>query len=191
MKRSDLEHILRAAGAISGDHEIVVIGSQAILGSFPDAPEELLFSFEADVYPKNKPELAILIEGAIGEESLFHQTFKYYAQEVAPGLATLPEGWQDRLVPVSNANTGGTTGLCLEVHDLAISKYVAGREKDLDYTRALVEYGMVQKECLLERLEATHVDPDMKSLVKGRVDRDFNAVMSSEMMPPPDNRPKP
>ena len=75
MKRSDLEHILRAAGAISGDHEIVVIGSQAILGSFPDAPEELLFSCEADVYPKNKPELAILIEGAIGEESLFHQTF--------------------------------------------------------------------------------------------------------------------
>ena len=69
MKRSDLEHILRAAGAISGDNEIIVIGNQSILGSFPDAPAELLFSCEADVYPKNKPALAILIDGAIGEES--------------------------------------------------------------------------------------------------------------------------
>ena len=59
------------SGAISGDNEIVVIGSQSILGSFPDAPAELLFSCEADVYPKNKPTLAILIDGAIGEESDF------------------------------------------------------------------------------------------------------------------------
>ena len=191
MKRSDLEHILRAAGAISGDNEIIVIGSQSILGSFPDAPAELLFSCEADVYPKNKPALAILIDGAIGEESLFHQTFKYHAQEVAPETATLPEGWQDRLVPVLNENTGGTTGLCLEVHDLAISKYVAGREKDLEYTRVLAENSMVHKERLLERLDATHVDPDIKSLVRGRINRDFNAVMSNDMKPPPDNLPKP
>ena len=32
------------------------IGSQAILGSFPNAPEILLISMEADVYPKNRPE---------------------------------------------------------------------------------------------------------------------------------------
>ena len=191
MKRSDLEHILRAAGAISGDHEIVVIGSQAILGSFPEAPEELLFSCEADVYPKNKPALAILIDGAIGEGSLFHQTFKYYAQEVAPETATLPEGWQDRLVPVSNANTGGTTGLCLEVHDLAIFKYIPGREKDLEFTQSLVAHGMVVKHRLLERLDATNVDANIRSLVRGRINRDFNAVMSSDMKPPPDNLPKP
>ncbi|MGQ0752176.1 MAG: hypothetical protein ACT4PS_16750 [Betaproteobacteria bacterium] len=38
MKRSELEHLIRAAGRIAGDPEIVVIGSQAILGQFPDAP---------------------------------------------------------------------------------------------------------------------------------------------------------
>jgi hypothetical protein len=51
MKRSDLEHLIRAAGAIADDSDIVVIGSQSILGQFPDAPASLLVSAEADVYP--------------------------------------------------------------------------------------------------------------------------------------------
>jgi len=41
MKRSELEHLIRAAGRIAGDREIVVIGSQAVLGQFPDAPPVL------------------------------------------------------------------------------------------------------------------------------------------------------
>src|SRR5438105_3220169 len=56
MTREQLEHVIRAAAAISGDDEIVVVGSQAILGQFPAAPAELCVSIEADVYPKNKPE---------------------------------------------------------------------------------------------------------------------------------------
>jgi hypothetical protein len=39
--------VIRAAGAISGDSQIVVIGSQAILGQFPNAPPALLASMEA------------------------------------------------------------------------------------------------------------------------------------------------
>jgi hypothetical protein len=38
MTRSELEHLIRAAGAVADDPEIVVIGSQAVLGQFPDAP---------------------------------------------------------------------------------------------------------------------------------------------------------
>ncbi len=50
MKRIDLEHIIRAAAEIADDTEIIVIGSQAILGSFPNAPEILLISMEAGVH---------------------------------------------------------------------------------------------------------------------------------------------
>lgn len=57
MKRSQLEHIIRAASSITGDREIVILGSQAILGQFPDAPEGLLRSVEADVFPKNIHEI--------------------------------------------------------------------------------------------------------------------------------------
>lgn len=38
MTRLQLEHVIRAAGTIADDDDIVVIGSQAILGQFPAAP---------------------------------------------------------------------------------------------------------------------------------------------------------
>ncbi|MDA8348362.1 MAG: hypothetical protein M0038_06110, partial [Pseudomonadota bacterium] len=82
MKRSELEHIIRAAGAIANDREVIVIGSQSVLGQFPDAPTALLVSAEADVFPKNHPELADLIDGSIGEGSSFHELYGYYAQGV-------------------------------------------------------------------------------------------------------------
>src|SRR5271167_588182 len=121
MRRRDLEHIIRAAADIADDDEIIIIGSQAILGQYPDAPAELCVSVEADVYPKNKPERADLINGSIGEGSPFHETYGYYAQGVGETTAILPSGWRDRLVPVKNANTRGATGLCLEAHDLVLS----------------------------------------------------------------------
>ena len=49
MNRSQLEHVLRASGSISGCRELVVIGSQAILGAYPEAPAELLTSLEVDL----------------------------------------------------------------------------------------------------------------------------------------------
>ena len=107
MKRIDLEHIIRAAAEIADDTEIIVIGSQAILGSFPNAPEILLISMEADVYPKNHPERSDLIDGSIGELSPFHDEFGYYAQGVDETTAILPDGWKDRLVLVRNENTRG------------------------------------------------------------------------------------
>ena len=42
MRRHELEHLIRAAAAITNEYEIVVIGSQAILGAVPQAPEALL-----------------------------------------------------------------------------------------------------------------------------------------------------
>jgi hypothetical protein len=79
MNIKQLEHILRACGSIAGCREIIVIGSQALLASHPDAPEELLRSVEVDCYPLDDPAKADLIDGSIGELSPFHETFGYYA----------------------------------------------------------------------------------------------------------------
>jgi hypothetical protein len=54
----------------------------------PSAPEELLISNEADIYPRNHPERADVVDGSIGELSPFHQTFGYYAQGVGEHTAT-------------------------------------------------------------------------------------------------------
>jgi hypothetical protein len=127
---------------------------------------------ECDLYPRKRPELADKVDGAIGEASKFHERFGYYAQGVAPDTATLPRGWQRRLVRFENANTGGYAGLCLEVHDLAISKYVAGREKDFEFTRELARHGLTGRKILLARLAATKLDPAIARAVEGRIDRD-------------------
>lgn len=173
MKRSELEHLIRAAGSIADDTAIVVIGSQSILGQFPDAPPSLLVSAEADIFPLNRPELADLIDGSIGEGSPFHELYGYYAQGVDEKTATLPQGWRDRLVQISNANTRGVAGLCLEVHDLAVSKYVAGRERDREFTRELAKQRMTRRETLIARERETDLSAEMRKLVKARIDRDF------------------
>lgn len=77
MTRSDLEHLIRAAGTITGDSELIVIGSQAVLGQFPEASGLLTRSMEADMYPRSHPELADEVDGAIGEGSRFHETHGY------------------------------------------------------------------------------------------------------------------
>lgn len=175
MTRSELEHVIRAAGDVSRDSQIVVIGSQSILGSFAHPPPALVVSMEADVYPKNAPERADEIDGAIGEGSPFHEEFGYYAQGVGPETAILPRGWQRRLVSLKNPNTRGIEGLCLDPHDLAISKYVAGRQKDLAFTADLARHQLTRRAVLIERLRETSLAPRLAAIVRERIKRDFRA----------------
>jgi len=169
MQRSELEHLIRASGEIAGDNEIIIIGSQAILGQFPDAPTRLLASMEADIFPKNKPERADKVDGAIGEGSSFHELHGYYAQGVGEQTAVLPKDWRGRLVAVINENTNGVTGLCLEVHDLAISKIIAQRPKDVEFVQELVRHEMIQKRTMLRRLAQTELPRPIRRRVETRV----------------------
>jgi hypothetical protein len=152
MNRAALEHLIRAAAAITNRYEIVIVGSQSVLGAVPDAPHELLRSMEADMYPLDAPELADLIDGAIGEASPFQDRFGYYAQGVGPETAVLPSGWKDRLVKIQNANTDLKIGYCLEPHDLAASKLAAGRDKDWPFVRTMLDHGLVDAHTLTARI---------------------------------------
>lgn len=149
MKRRELEHLIRAAAAVTDQVEIVVVGSQSILGAVPDAPEVLLQSREADCYPLHRPDLADVIDGAIGELSPFDERFGYYAQGVGPDTSILPEGWESRLVKVQNENTDLKIGYCLEPHDLAASKLAAGRDKDWPFVEAMLRHKIVE-DCVVE-----------------------------------------
>ena len=170
MTRLNLEHIIRAAGTIADDRDIIVIGSQSVLGQFPDADPELLVSMEADVYPKNQPERSDLIDGSIGEGSPFDREFGYYAHGVDATTAILPKGWEERLVLVTGENTRNIRGWCLEAHDLAIAKLAAGRPKDLDFVRTLARGGYVKQRVLNQRLRETTLDPRIGARVKDLVE---------------------
>jgi hypothetical protein len=164
MKIYELEHIIRAAGAITGSKEIIVIGSQAILGFNPKPPAELLVSIEADVWPADDPLKADLIDGCIGEMSPFHDTFGYYAHGIGPETAKLPRSWRDRVCIVSNENTNGYSGLCIHPIDLAISKMYAGREKDLSYVKVLIQNLMVDIKALQQIAKNELNDSDSEIL---------------------------
>lgn len=170
MTRAQLEHLIRAAAAIANDLEIVVIGSQAVLGQFPEAPAEMLVSMEADVFPRHYPERADLIEGSIGELSPFHEQFGYYAEGVSPQTARLPAGWEGRLVAVP---VGAVRGLCLEIHDLVLSKWVAGREKDREFAQAAVRHRMVEPSTLQQRLATMELDPTQRTHIREAITASF------------------
>ncbi len=155
MKRADLEHILRACKGTTGETEFIVVGSQAILGKFPDAPRVLRESMEADVYPKLRPDLAPFLDGNLGELSLFHQTHGLWVDGVSTTTATLPAGWEARLVKVCNENTAGAIGWCLDPHDIAYSKLAARREKDLAYVAALVRHKMIRPAAMEKQFAGT------------------------------------
>lgn len=172
MKRADFEHAIRAAAAVLGVEEVLVIGSQALHGSVAgDLPEEALRSVEVDVAALEDPDgsRADLIDGAIGEASMFHSTFGYYAQGVEAVTAVLPEGWRDRLVRFESPATRGVVAWCLEPNDLWISKMVAGRHRDLEFCQALLKRGMVEPEELTRRLERLDVDEPVRARIAGKI----------------------
>ncbi len=151
MQRSQLAHLIRAAAEITNQYEFVVVGSQSIVGAIDRPPPECVLSMEADIYPMQAPELADLIDGSIGELSMFHDRFGYYAQGVSPETAHLPNGWQERLVRLQNDETNGRVAYCLDPVDLFVSKACAAREKDALFNRALLKHGVVRLADALSR----------------------------------------
>ena len=166
MNAEQLRHLLRAAAQFTGEREFIVIGSQSILGSHPDAPRSLRKSVEGDTYPKSHPEKSIEVDGAIGELSPFHHEFGYYAHGVAPETATLPVGWEQRLVEFPVNDPAGTIGLCLEKHDLVFSKLAAGREKDFDYIRELLKHRLINRGKVLRLIETENNEEIKKLLLR-------------------------
>ena len=155
MKRAEFDHAIRAAGGILGETEILVIGSQAIHGSITgDLPAGAERSVEVDIVAFDDADArkADLIDGSIGEASTFHETFGYYAEGVSETTAVLPEGWRDRLVRHESPMTNGVVAWCLDLHDLWLAKAIAGRPKDYEFCRALVNSGLVSTDTLTARL---------------------------------------
>lgn len=172
MTRSQLEHAIRAACDVSGDTEVWVFGSQAILGEHPDAPEALRHSVEADIAPKNLPERVIYIDAALGELSQFHETHDFYVHGVPIESAMLPEAWKFRTYRLQNQNTREFVGYCLEGHDLAASKLAAFRDKDRDFVRVLLVEGLIQPDVLLERITWM----ELETVLRDRMERWVRAI---------------
>jgi hypothetical protein len=175
MKKQQVDHILRAAGEITGEKQFVIIGSQSLHGKHPDLADEILRSFEVDLIAKQNPDRTEWLN-SIGQDSQFHAAHGYYADPVDETTATLPKGWKGRLVNLAAGDTHGVSALCLDPHDLAIAKYIARREKDVVFTRELARRGITTQERLLALLEKTPVDRETRQRIGGYIEQDFKII---------------
>jgi len=161
VRRDEFEHVIAAAADAVGLDEFIVVGSQAILGSVSDPPEELLVSMEVDLYPKADPDRAEEVDGAIGDGSMFELTHGYYAHGVGPDTAKPPTGWEARLVRVEiplRIRGVFPVAWCLECHDVVLAKLARGSERDWVYARTALHAGLVGADVLLERIENLPVE---------------------------------
>src|SRR5258708_28234903 len=137
MKKQQVDHVLRAAGRITGEKRFIIVGSQSLHGKHPDAPDEIVRSAEVDLIAVKDVDRTEWLN-VIGQDSPFHETFGYYADPVDDTTtALLPKGWKGRLINLPEGDTEGVRGLCLDPHDLAVAKDIARRDKDREFTRSL------------------------------------------------------
>lgn len=130
-------------------------------GTCRNPPTEVLLSQECDLYPKNYPDRVELLDTKLGRTSRFARERGFFVDLVTPELATLPNGWEERLVPF---RIGKVTAHCLEVHDLAVSKLAAGRLKDFEMVSALLKRGIARAGTLERRIRELPPNVNRESL---------------------------
>jgi hypothetical protein len=172
MRKQQVDQVLREVARITGDKQFIIIGSQALHGTHPDLPDEIVRSAQVDLISFKAGVCAEWLN-AIGYLSSFHETFGYYADPADISTATLPKGWKGRLVDLPPGETEGVKGLCLEPHDLAIAKYVASRAKDLVFTGELARRGIVSEARLLSSLQQTAIDEGVRQRIRVQITDDF------------------
>jgi hypothetical protein len=148
----DLERTVRAIATEFRTDKVYIIGSQAILLAWPDAPPVMRTSPEIDVFPDNakiwevqeqakhpeeSPEASEHIDALFGNGSQFHRTHGFYIDGVDENTATLPAGWQARAV-VRRVDVSGRTVTAVAPcpEDLIVSKLARLTDKDKSFIEA-------------------------------------------------------
>jgi len=174
VRPEDLDHVVRAAGDVVNEDEMLVAGSQAALAQFPEGlPKLATLSVEVDLAALDDPDdaKAMQINGAIGEGTPFHETYGYYAEGIGRALLVLPPGWEQRAHRVVSRGQRDVTGIYPEIHDLAVAKLAAGRDKDFAWAQALFQSGHLKPATLLERAKTTPLEPHQKRFIVAAVSR--------------------
>lgn len=168
-----MEHLIEEVGRRTGLEYFYIIGASAVLAVLTDSEEAALVQTrDMDVVPgiddpEQERQISDRIDWLLGEGSEFEVEHHYYAQGLSSRTpAFAPQGWMNRALPVK---VGAYTGLCMEVHDLALSKFGAGRPKDIEFNKALVRAGLLDEKRLLDRLENVKAEDALLELMRDRI----------------------
>jgi hypothetical protein len=155
MNLAALQHLIRVVRVLTEDGEVLVVGSASLLASYPELGEDsqpLASTFDADLCPQPFEEtVALMIQESLGESGAFHLCYGYHADVLREAVfETFSPGWRERLVPIP----GTEGGFALEPHDLAATKLLVGREKDIALVRHLAITSRLSRLIVEERLAA-------------------------------------
>jgi len=157
MSREELDHILRAAGDVTGHKRFVLVGSNAIFAWYKSVPAIMARSREADLYASDvSDEEAERISDElenIGQLSQFDETHGYYVDGVGPHTAVLPIDWKARCKLYVSEATLGVVALVPHPDDIALSKLCAGRDKDLEWVEAAYASDLINLGTIATRVE--------------------------------------
>jgi hypothetical protein len=146
LKKSHIEHVLRAAVEITKCKEFVIIGSGALIATAKNLPATLMSTDEVDIYvvdTNNPEEMQELIEAHLGSDSQFAKTYKYHADAVGMETAIMPMDWSDRAIKL-NLLIDPTIKISTPCSDdLALSKLCAWREKDVAWLKECVRLRLI------------------------------------------------
>jgi hypothetical protein len=157
MTKAKLEIILRAAGKIACDKDFFLFGSQSLRAVCPRYPQDLPKTLEADLYPRHHPQAWILLNKEMGRDSKFFRRHGVFLDCVDPGLATLADGWTERLIPFRTPRTAGVTAWCLDPNDLFASKLAASRPKDQLFLRVMLRRKLARPDIVRLRISELSV----------------------------------
>lgn len=183
--REELDHAVRALCEHFGTRAVVIIGSQAILGHWPNAPHHMRRSLEFDIYPANAEEWEALhpgqeaseeVEALFGYESDFHRAFGFYVDGVDSTTARLPPGWRNRkaVIPVTG-DAGECFAIVPSIADLVVSKLCRLDPKDSDWIVACHAEAPLDIVDLRRLLDTVEIQPEIRRRAEDFLDRLKNA----------------
>ena len=166
MRKSDLFELLSAIKSLAPDEITIVVGSQAVhlVTNFP--PEIVRQSIEYDflLTGDGKSEIRAAINKKLGVFSPFQIEHGFYADALGLATVILPTGWHERLQTLKNEN-GNIIAYVAEIHDIAVSKLIAGREKDYIFLKELILLEHLSIETFLERAKLIKEMPQSQVLI--------------------------
>ncbi len=138
----------------------LIVGSQAIFAVTDFPPEIVRRSVECDyLLQKDLANLRPILTEKLGIFSDYQQQTGFFADIL--GLAT---DWEKRLVELKN-NKSETIAFCVEIHDVAVSKLMAGREKDFEFLLVSFQSDYLKVETFVERAEMILTSPSSEALL--------------------------
>jgi hypothetical protein len=165
MKRTLLDELLRDVERITGERDLVMIGSQAIHAVVADVPAEVVMSRECDLLFDESDPIVEALDAGLGPDSERAAELFVHIDTVSSTFPFLAPGWEQRLVAFGPA---APHVRCLEIHDLVLSKLAAGRLKDYELVAVLLDRGLADLGVVRERI-ASVLDLHMRAVLMARL----------------------